>query len=836
MAKNAKPSESKLKDWQKQALTHAGIILAFFLLVVAYFSPLVFSNKMVDWHDIVQFQGMARETVDFRNETGEEALWVSTIFSGMPAFQTSVRYSGNFFTSINKLFWLGLPRPANYVFLYFLGFYFLLATMRIRPLLSGIGAAAFALSSYFFIILVAGHTSKANAIAYMAPVIAGILMAYRGKYLLGGIVTAFFLALELTANHYQITYYLAMIVGLLGIVFLVDAIRNQQIPHFAKASGILLGAALLAVGPNLGRILTTMEYAQETMRGKPVLQSAEGEAKSGLDKEYAFRYSYGISETFTLLIPDFHGGASATKVEDRELERRFQTSDLRLPTYWGDQPPTSGPVYVGAIICFLFVLGLFLVDGKIKWWIVASSVLFLLLSWGRHLAGFNYFIFDYFPAYNKFRAVSMCLVILEFTMPLLAVMGLSRLFEMKENGKPDNKVNMALYISAGVTGGLALLFALIGPALFSFEKASDSQQYAQILDILRDVRISMFRADAFRAFGFVAAAAALIWLYLRGTLKENIVIGGLALLVVLDLLPVANRYLNSGNYISERQYENKFTPSAADNFILQDKDPNFRVFNFAASQGPFNDAMTSYFHKSVGGYHAAKLRRYQDMIDRHISREMQELGSLLQSQLNDSTFRAGMARLEIFNMLNTRYFMFDPNQRPLQNPAALGNAWFVREVKFVNSPDEEIAALNGFNPSSTVIVDQNIDNGRFKQQLEGFTASANTSGRITLTEFKPNHLTYQSSSPVEAVGVFSEVYYNHEKGWKAYIDGTETPHFRADYILRGLRIPAGDHKIEFKFEPSSFYFGNRIAMVASILLILGLIGILYLEYRPKKED
>ncbi|MEZ4772082.1 MAG: hypothetical protein R3D00_02790 [Bacteroidia bacterium] len=838
MAKSKQTAElSASNSWQKQLLTHAGIIFAFLLIVLVFFKPLFFEGKMLNWHDIIHFQGMAKETQDFRAQTGEEALWVSTLFSGMPAYQTSTQFSGNFFSTINKIFWLGLPRPANYVLLYFLGFYFLLASMRINPWLSGIGAAAFAFSSYFFIILTAGHTSKANAIAYMAPVIAGVLMAYRGKPLLGAAITAFFLALELTVNHYQITYYLAIVIGMLGIAFLVDAIRNKELPAFAKASGALLIAALFAIGPNAGRLMTTAEYAAETMRGKAVLKSEnEGKAKAGLEKEYAFNWSYGVSESLTLLIPDIYGGASGTKVEDRELERMFKTNDLMLPTYWGDQPSTSGPVYVGAIICFLFVLGLILVPGKIKWWLTAATALFLMLSWGRFFAGFNYLMFDFFPGYNKFRAVSMCLVIVEFTMPFLAILGLSKLMEAKEEGIPVASLNKSLYIAAGVTGGIALLLATIGAQMMAFERPSDLERYSQILDILHDVRKSMLVSDAFRAFGFILAAGAVLWLYLRDTINKTVLQAVLAGLILLDMAPVAYRYLNDGDYITKRKYESNFAPQPVNNYILQDKDPNFRVFNFNAPDGPFNDAKTSYFHKSVGGYHAAKLRRYQDMIDRHLSREMQDMYTLLQSQPTDSAFRAGLAGLEIFNMLNTRYFMFDPQKQPLLNPAAMGNAWFVQEVQFVNTPDEEIAALTNFNPRTTAFVDQVIENGRFKKQFEGFTPTGNNSGRIVLTDFKPNHLTYQANTPVEAVGIFSEVYYNDGKGWKAYIDNEEVPHFRADYILRGLRIPAGEHKIEFKFEPKSFTTGNTISLISSILLLLGFAGILFMEFRPKPKQ
>ncbi|MCB0853147.1 MAG: hypothetical protein KDD63_13060, partial [Bacteroidetes bacterium] len=687
MAKNKKTStNSSLKEWQKQALTHVGIIAGFVLIAILLFRPIFFENMVFDWKDIRAYEGVAKETKDFRAETGEEALWVSTVFSGMPAFQSSIDHFGNFFTSINKIFWLGLPRPANYIFLYFIGFYFLLITLRVNPWLSAIGALAFGFSSYFFVILPAGHASKANAIAYMAPVLAGVLMAYRGKYILGASITAFFLALELTANHVQVTYYLALTIGLIIIAYGVDAIMKKQLPDFVKASLFLLIAAIIGTGPNIGRLWTTYEYAAETMRGKAVLKSADtGETKPGLEKDYAFNWSYGISESLTLLIPNFYGSASVTTVDDRELARRFQQKELVLPTYWGPQPSTSGPVYAGAIICFLFVLGLFLIEGKTKWWLIAATVFFLVLSWGKNFAAFNYFMFDYFPLYNKFRAPTIACIIVELTFPLLGIMALSKIFDSGEklNAKDTSKW---ILVSAAITGGLALFLALLGPSIMSFQRDADIQRYQNILEVLREVRISMFRTDAFRAFGFIAVSAGLLWAYINGRVKKPVVYAGLAVLILLDMAPVATRYVNESNFAKERAFKNEIAPTTADQAILKDTDPNFRVFNFTSPDGPFNDAQTSYFHKSVGGYHPAKLRRYQHMIEQHISRETQELGALLQSQPGDSSLRAGLASLKIFNMLNTRYFIYNPQAPPLPNYAALGNAWFVNKIQYVNSP------------------------------------------------------------------------------------------------------------------------------------------------------
>ncbi|WNJ16045.1 YfhO family protein [Pontibacter sp. G13] len=833
-------------NW-RSIIPHVAIILGFFLVVVAYFSPLIFENKVVDQHDIVQYQGMAKESVDFREQTGEEPLWVSTLFSGMPAFQTSIHFPNNWFTKINLFLWAGLPRPANYVFLYFIGFYFLMGTMGFNPWQSGIGALAFALSSYFFIILDAGHTSKANAIAYMAPIIGGILMTYKGKYLVGGIVTALALALELTVNHFQITYYLAITIGILAIAFFVDATVKQQLPNFFKASAILIFAAILGVGPNLGRLITTYEYSEMTMRGPSEL-STGGKQESGLDPEYALRWSYGKMETFTLLIPNFNGGGSAVQVpknsETYKTLKQYAAQNPQVgqlvdgfPAYWGPQGSTSGPVYIGAIICFLFVLSLLVVRGPVFWWLLVSTILFIMLSWGKNFMGFTMLFFDYFPMYNKFRAVSMMLVIAELTMPIMAMLALKKI--MDADAKTVLKENLAkkVLIAAGITGGIALLFGLFATSFFSFTKENDVfGASGPLLDLAMDFRKDMFVSDAFRSFGFIAAAAGLIWAYLTGKVKPQLVYAGLAVLILVDMIPVNMRYLNDHSYKSKRAYEATFNPTPANQAILQDNDPNFRVLNI--SSNTFNDAMTSYFHKSIGGYHAAKLGRYNDVIQRHLAREMGQLqGSFqaIQANPSDSTIRAEMSKLKVLNMLNMKYLILNPNGAPFQNPVPMGNAWFVDNVQWVNSPDEEIAALGSPRVSfyNTAIVDQAYDGGAFKQQLEGVNPSK---GTIRLTEFKPNHITYQTQNAGEGIAIFSEVYYNSGKGWNAYIDGELVPHFRANYILRGLRIPAGSHQVEFKFEPKSYFMGETLDLIFSILLMLGLFGVIFISYRNRSKE
>lgn len=838
-ASSPKKSSSGLKPWQKNLFTHVGVMLLFYIVVVAYFKPIVFNNQVVKQHDILSYQGMSKETVDFRLQTGEEALWTTHLFSGMPTFQTSTRYTGNIFAHLDKyLFRFGLPRPASYVFTTFAGFYLLLLVLGLNPWLSAIGAAGYALSSYFFIIHGPGHTSKAGAIAYMAPVISGIILTYRGKWLVGGVLTSLFLAMEIYSNHLQITYFLAIMIAALGISFAVDALQRDQLPAFLKASGVLLIAAVIGVGPNIARLWTTSEYAAETTRGKAELPNASGKIDSGLDLEYAFRWSYDVPETLTLLIPDSYGGASYTLVKDREVTRNFQANQVHLQTYWGSQQKhtTSGPVYVGALICFLFILGLLIVDGHLKWWILGLTLLSFMMAWGRNFMGFNEFLFNHLPAYNKFRAPAMLLVIAEFTMPLLGALALHEIFGKSES-IDKKKVEKSIYIAAGLTGGLALIFALLPEMFFSFVGPDDAATEARIggaqgMEIIRDYRIKMLSGDAFRTFGFIAVGAGLIWMYVKGILKNpKLVFAGLAAIMLLDMVPVNRRYLNDDNFETERKAFSALNPSQADQFILQDKDPNYRVFNMASNT--FNDAVTSYFHKSIGGYHAAKLGRYQDLISRHILPERSEFITLIQSQPADSVFQAGMAKLQVLNMLNTRYIIINPDGRPVQNPSAMGNAWFVSNLQLVNSPLEEINALNTINPRRTAVVDQNKFDGLYKKQLEGFTAKADASARIIQTEFAPNRLVYESNSQVEGLAVFSEIYYDNGKGWQAYIDDQPVSHLRANYVLRGLRIPAGKHKIEFKFEPASYLIGNKVSFFFSILLWLGVALIVYLELKKR---
>ena len=856
------PKESKLKPWQRNLLVHGGIILAFYLILVGYFAPVVTSNKVMQMGDVVQVTGMMHEVKEFRQETGEEALWTSSLFSGMPAYQISVIYPSNLLRWLDiSVFRFGLPRPANYVFLTFIGFYFLLSVMGVNPWLSGLGAAAYALSSYFFIILEAGHTSKANAIGYMAPIIAGIILTYKGKWLLGGAITAFFTGMEVNANHFQITYYLLFAIAILGVAYGVEAYQNNELPAWVKASGILILAGLLGVGPNISRLWTTEEYASATTRGPSELATETGEKTDGLDLEYAYRWSYGKGETFTLLIPNFYGSASGSKLGKGSATYQLlapmgaqQAENMvsRWPTYWGDQPGTSGPVYVGALVCFLFVLGLMLVQGPIKWALLAIAVLGIVLSWGRNLMWLNEFLFNYFPLFNKFRAPSMWLVLTEFAMPLLGILGLTELLKIKHTGKGQDLVRKVM-IAAAATGGLALLLGLIGPSVIDFSTEtiynSDSrvfqrmlgisgtatpQQSAQLnqfLDALYEDRGSMLRTDALLTTFWILLGAGLIWMFVTDRLKTNMLVAGLALIVLIDMISVNRRYVNGENFVRENSYQQSFQPSQADTYILKDKDPNYRVFNLASDS--FNETITSYHHKSIGGYHAAKLGRYNDIISRYIAPAKSRLIGVINSNANLSAVESAIAGmpLPVLNMLNTRYLIINPNSPPAQNSGAMGNAWFVSDFHKVNSPEEEISSISTVDLLKNAIVDVSIDGGHFGKMIEGFTPSNDPSARISLTSFAPNHLVYESNANSEQAAVFSEIYYNDEKGWKAYIDGEPVPHFRVNYILRGLRIPAGNHKVEFKFEPRSFFLGEKLSLTFSIILLLLVGGALFMYFK-----
>ncbi len=793
----------KALNWKK-LLPHFTAIAVFVLISLVYFSP-VLEGKKLEQQDIRQFKGMSEEIVQHRAEYDEEPLWTNSMFSGMPAYQISVLHKSNLISYFSNVFKLYLPAPAGIVFLYLLGFYFLLVTLSIDYRLAILGAIAFAFSSYFFIIIEAGHNTKAHAIGYLAPIVASVLMVFRGRILLGSALTAFFTALMVNANHFQITYYLIMLLFVIGIVKLVEAFKEKTMPVFIKQVAFLLLAGGIGALTSSSKLMTTMEYGAESIRGKSELTANQNNKTSGLDKDYATAWSYGKAESFTLLIPNFHGGASGGELgTDSETYKLFKNSAQssqakniikQLPLYWGTQPFTSGPVYAGAIICFLFVLGLFLFNGYLRWWIVISFLLMLTLGWGKNFMPLTDFFLDYIPAYNKFRTVSTTLVIVEFLMPFLGILALNKILE---EGK-TKKVLKGLKYSLAITGGLCLLFALAPTMFFDFTGPNDQQYGDALSNALQLDRASIFQSDAFRSLILILLAGTSIWLYLSNTLKKLPTILIIGILILGDMWVVNKRYLNNDNFKTKRKVVQPYTPTTADNQILRDTDPNFRVYNTTVS--PFNDASTSYFHKSIGGYHGAKLRRYQELIDNHISK----------------------GNMQVLNMLNTKYFIVKGQNGPVAqlNSGALGNVWFVNDIIKVENADKEIETLGQINTANQVIVDDRFDTPQ--------NISIDSTASINLTSYKANHLSYESSSTKEQFAVFSEIFY--DKGWNAYIDGKIVSHVRANYVLRAMTIPAGKHTIDFKFEPKTHYLGENISLASSLILLLFLIGVFYRELK-----
>jgi len=802
----------------KTLLPYITAVLVFLAITMIYFSPLL-EGKRIQQSDIMQFTGMSKEIVDFREKTDTEPLWTNSMFGGMPAYQISVVYKGNILGYLDTILTLGLPHPANLVFLYFIGFFILLLVLKIDPWLAIAGAIAFAFSSYFFIIIDVGHNSKAHAIAYVAPVLAGIILTLRQKYILGGILTAIFLSLEIKANHPQITYYMVLMVFILGLVELIFAVREKRVVKLFASVGVLVIAASFAALTNIATLWATWDYGKDTIRGKSELTSNLENKTSGLDKDYATQWSYGVGETMTLFIPNFYGGGSSGKISENSAivkalkannvpqNQIAQFTKYPLPfLYFGNQPSTAGPVYVGAIVFFLFILGLFIVRGPLKWWLLSVTVLSILLSWGHNFMAFTDFFMEYIPGYNKFRAVSMALVIAEIAMPVLGLMALKVLFEKHLDQK---KLVKSLQIAAGISGGIAFLFVIMPGVFLSFTGANDAaiQQQFQFPDwmmqAIRDERARLVRLDALRSLAFVILAAGVLWAFLLSKLNKTYVYMILAALILLDMFAISKRYLNNDSFTSKAKVETPFTPTEADQEIMKDSDPNFRVFNLTVSS--FNDASTSYFHKSIGGYHGAKLRRYQELIENQISKQ----------------------NMSVLNMLNTKYFILPGDDRKptaQRNYDALGHAWFVEGYDLVDNADQEIAAITLFNPGDTAIIDK-----RFANALESFTPGRDSTAYIRLTSYAPNYLTYDYTTGKDGLAVFSEIYY--PKGWNAYVDGNLTSHFRANYVLRAMVLPAGNHKLEFKFEPNVYVVGEKISLISSIILLVVVVLFIALEVR-----
>ena len=813
-------------------------ILVFAVISFAYFCPAVTEGRILSQHDSVAGIGAGQEGKEYLERTGERTRWTNSIFGGMPTYQMAPSYdSTDLLKGIENLYHLYLPTYVWYVFVMLLGFYILLRAFNFKVWLAGLGAIIWAFSSYFFIIIAAGHIWKFITLAYIPPTIAGMVLCYRGKYWLGGLVTALFVALQISSNHVQMSYYFLFVMLFMAIAYGVQAYQQKTLARFGKSTGVLVVAGLIGVCINLSNLYHTYEYSKESMRGKSELvkENSANQTSSGLERDYITQWSYGIGETFSLLVPNVKGGASVPlAANEKAMEKAnpmYGSIYSQLGQYWGEQPGTSGPVYVGAFVVFLFVLGLFIVKGPMKWALLAATVLSILLSWGKNFMGFTDFFIDYVPMYNKFRAVSSILVIAEFTIPLLAMLALKEVVSTPAIIKERKK---DFLISFGLTGGLALLFAVLPKVFFpSYVSTMEmnalqgipADQLVPLLANLEEVRMSLFTSDAWRSFFIVLLGAGLVWAYGMGKLKQHVLIGALAVLCLVDMWSVNKRYLYDEQFVEKQVQTQGFRQTETDKMILEDEALDYRVLNLASNT--FNENNTAYWHKSVGGYHAAKLRRYQEMIEEHISGEMQGLYKAVadaggdMEQLDPSAF-------PVLNMLNTRYFIF-PLQGgqtvPLANPFALGNAWFVDEVDYVNNANEEIEAIHGLNPTEKAVVDK-----KFESVIQSLPSDSTAT--IELVAYEPNYLKYEVSSDKGGTVVFSEIYY---PGWKSTIDGQEVAHGRANYILRAMNVPAGQHVVEFRFDPTSLHVTENIAFVALGLLALLAIVVVVLKIKAYRK-
>ena len=812
---------------------HIAAILLFTVISYWYFSPII-EGKQLTGHDTESWMYMAKETIDFNSTHNDVTLWTNSMFGGMPTYQISMTQPYNlmkYFDSLTTIF----PGQIWNIMLYLIGFYILLLAFKVNPWLAIAGSIAFTFASYNFIIIAAGHNSKAITIAYMAPLIGGVFLAFRDNRLLGSVLTAFFLSLAVRANHVQILYYTVIILLIFAIVELIFSIKEKQIPAFVKTSGMLLVAVAIAVGTNATTLLTTNEYGKATMRGESNGLTADSQnSQHGLNKDYITQWSYGVDETMTLLIPNFKGGASGVNLgTDSETAKKLSSlgaqdvdkimKENQFPLYWGAQPFTSGPVYIGAIVCFLFVLGIFLVDKKIKWWLLPMIALTIMLSWGKNMMWLTDFFINYVPLYNKFRTVSMTLVAAGFGITLMAILALKEVFSEKTD---KQKLIKPLLISTGIVGGITLIFALIPSLAGNFTAAADGQyqgNYAFLKETLPLDRAALLRGDSLRSLAFILVSAGLIWLYAKNFLKTQLAYTLFGILMLVDLVPVAMRYLNNDNFKSPRRYEALIEASPADNIILQDKS-QYRVLD--ATVNIFNDASPSYFHKNIGGYHAAKLRRYQELINIHIEKEIGQLfGAFGRAKTTDVVTNT-MDSLGVLNMLNMKYLIYNKQTAPLINPHANGNAWFVSKVKIAENANDEMNQLGKINTKTEMVVDK-----EFASQLPAKLTS-DTSAHIALSSYKPNDLKYIFNSKTDQVAVFSEIYYKN--GWNAYINGQKAPYVRANYLLRAMPLKAGNYEVEFKFEPLSYSVGNTIALISSVLLLLSILG--YIFWSLKKSE
>lgn len=822
----------------KKYLPDVLVVIIFAVISFAYFFPADLDGRILYRHDSSAGRGAGQETAEYHERTGKVSRWSNATFSGMPTYQTAPSYqSVNVLNQAVKAYHLWLPENVWYVFAYLLGFYILLRAFDFRQSLAALGSIVWAFSSYFFIIIAAGHIWKVMALAYLPPMIAGIVLAYRGKYLWGFIVTAIFAAFEVDANHVQMTYYYLFIILFMIIAYLVDAIRKKRMAQFVKATAVCAAGALIGILMNISNLYHTWQYAQESMRGKSELvkKDAANQTSSGLDRDYITQWSYGVDETWTLLVPNAKGGASVPLAANTEAMKKadpnFMQIYQQLGQYWGDQPGTSGPVYVGAFVLMLFILGLFIVKGPIKWALLAATILSILLSWGHNFMPFTNFFLDYIPMYSKFRTVASILVIAEFTIPLLAMMALKKIVDEPELLTKKAKF---VYISFGLTGGIALLFALM-PTLFFSDFISSQEmeafksipaEYLSPLESnLRSIRESIFTADCWRSFWIIVIGTLLLFLYKFKKLKAEYMVGAIAILCLIDMWQVNKRYLNDEMFVEKSVREQAQPMTQTDRQILQDKSLDYRVLNLASNT--FNENETSYYHKSIGGYHAAKLRRYQELIDAYISPEMQKMMPAIAKAGGDMTKVNGDSLFPVLNMLNAKYFIvpLQANQTvAIENPYVYGNAWFVDKVTYVKNANEELDALGKLNLRHEAVAD-----ARFQSQL-GESKNQDSTSIVKLTAYEPNQLTYDVRSATGGIVVFSEIFYPE---WTATVDGKPVEIGRVDYVLRALNVDKGHHKVVLTFDPKSVKQTETVAYLSYGVLLL---VVLFAVYFKRKED
>lgn len=830
-----------MRTW-KQYLPDVLAVVFFAVVSFAYFFPADIEGKILFREDSAASKGAGHEISEYKQRTGEVTRWTNAAFSGMPTYQTAPSYkSTDGLSAVMNMYHLWFPENVWYVFAYLLGFYILLRAFDFRQMLAALGAVVWAFSSYFFIIIAAGHIWKVMALAYLPPLIAGVVLAYRGKYLRGLAVTAVFSAFEVNANHVQMTYYYLFVIFFMIVAWLVDAIRNKRLAHFAKATGVCAAGALIGISINISNLYHTWEYSKESMRGKSELVKANSanQTDSGLERDYITQWSYGIGETWTLLVPNAKGGASVPLVYSKKAMEKADNNFLeiyqQMGQYWGNQPGTSGPVYVGAFVLMLFVLGLFIVKGPMKWALLGATVLSVLLSWGHNFMPFTDFFIDHIPMYSKFRTVASILVIAEFTIPLLAMLALKKIVDEPENLNVNIKY---VYASFGLTGGMALLFALMPSVFFSdFVSVREMQQISRLpaeyvnplLGNLKEMRMAVFSADCWRSFWIIAAGTLCLLLFRMRKLKAEYMIAAITVLCLVDMWQVNKRYLNNDMFVNKSVRETPIQLTPTDEIILQDKDNcgNHRVLNL--STNTFNENETSYYHKSIGGYHAAKLRRYQELADAYIMPEMTRVFKAVVDAGGDMTQVNGDSVCPVLNMLNTKYFIVplqDNKTIPLQNPYTYGNAWFVDKITYVDNANDEISAIGKINLRHEAVADK-----KFKGQL-GETKMQDNTSIVSITQCEPNHLKYTVKSATGGIVVFSEVYY---PGWTATIDGKPAELGRVNYILRALNVSAGNHEVELDFHPKSISVTETIAYIAFALLLAVIVLIVFLNGRNKKR-